>query len=107
MATQATNPKAPQAATPATKAATPVATTTVTTAVGQAKLAPTQALQLQPKYAACPKRPGTACHVRAVAYWPVYAAGGTVAQALAAGATRADLAWDLQHGFVALAPSKG
>lgn len=42
----------------------------------------------------CPKRPGTTCYKRAILYWSVYVSGGTVKQALDAGATMADLRWD-------------
>jgi hypothetical protein len=51
----------------------------------------------------CPKRPGTTCYTRASVYWATYAKGGTVQQALDAGATRADIRWDLDHKFIELA----
>lgn len=51
----------------------------------------------------CPKRPGTTCYTRAIKYWEAYAKGGTVQQALDAGATRADIKWDLDHKFIELA----
>ena len=50
----------------------------------------------------CPKRPGTTCYTRAVRYWQVYVKGGTVQAALDAGATKADLRWDLKHGFISI-----
>jgi hypothetical protein len=45
-----------------------------------------------------PKRPNSASKLRADAYW----GKGTVGEYLAAGATRLDLCWDADHGFLAL-----
>lgn len=60
---------------------------------------------------ACPKRLGSQAGDRAAGkvgpdgkpaggYWAVYVRGGTVDQAIAAGATRADILWDIRKGFV-------
>lgn len=43
-----------------------------------------------------PKRPGSAAHERFAAY----GTGTTVSEALKAGATYADLSWDVGHGFI-------
>lgn len=48
--------------------------------------------------AVCPKRPGTATAAR----WRLYRVGATVGELLAAGVTRADIAWDTERGHVVL-----
>lgn len=48
--------------------------------------------------AVCPKRPGTATARR----WRLYRVGATVAEMLASGVTRADIAWDAERGHIVL-----
>jgi hypothetical protein len=45
-----------------------------------------------------PKRPGSSCYTR----FTYYKTGMTVEAYLAAGGTRADIAWDVDHGFISL-----
>lgn len=50
-----------------------------------------------------PKRPGSASHAR----FELYSQHTTVAAFLAAGGRRADLAWDLERGFISLSTPIG
>lgn len=46
-----------------------------------------------------PKREGTAAHGR----FSLYVSGSTVGSFLESGGTRADLSWDVAHGFISIA----